>query len=62
MQIFYSVPENLKKEFGINLKSNLKMAQFAIYSVFHWWIESQILAELSHVRSARSGAPLVMKI
>ena len=38
------------------------MAQFAIYSVFHWWIESQILAELSHVRSARSGAPLVMKI
>ena len=29
--------------------------------MIHWWIESQILAELSHVRSARSGALLVMK-
>ena len=74
MQIFYSVPENFNKRvwnkfkkqfkngticnlFGVSLKYWIREKR----DVIHWWIESQILAELSHVRSARSGAPLVMK-
>ena len=75
MQIFYSVPENFKKRVWNKFKKQFKNGTICnLFSVslkylirekrdvIHWWIESQILAELLHVRSARSGAPLVMKI